>query len=343
MTGMSVRLAGDRDRESWDAFVGGRAEATFFHQFGWRRVVDQGLGHRTWFLLGERGGHIEAVLPLAEIRSRLFGHRLVSVPGAVYGGVVAATDEARQMLTEDACRLAERLGVSSLELRNRTLVEASWPRSKVYVGFRKAISADADVNMMAIPRKQRAMVRKGIESGLKSRVSSGIDEFFPIYAESVRNLGTPVFPRRYFRVLCDEFQDACETTVIAHRGSDIAAVMTFYYRDEVLPYYGGSRISARALRGNDFMYWDLMCRAAARGASIFDFGRSKVGSGSYSFKRNWGFSPEPLAYEYHLVKSDQVPEVNPNNPKYRVLINLWKRLPMPIANSVGPLLSRSLA
>ena len=118
--------------------------------------------------------------------------------------------------------------------------------------------------------------------------------------------------------------------------------MSFYFRDEVLPYYGGSRPVARELKGNDFMYWDLMRRAAERGVRIFDYGRSKQGSGSFSFKKNWGFVPQPLYYEYHLVKAREVPEVNPNNPRYRYFIEAWKRLPLPVANTLGPLLARNL-
>jgi FemAB-related protein (PEP-CTERM system-associated) len=196
--------------------------------------------------------------------------------------------------------------------------------------------------MKAIPRKQRAMVRKGIEAGLQSRQRDDLDTFFQIYAESVRNLGTPVFPRRYFRLLRDTFAGDCEISVIDHQGQDIAAVMSFYFRDEVLPYYGGSRPVARGLKGNDFMYWDLMRRAAERGVRIFDYGRSKQGSGSFSFKKNWGFVAQPLYYEYHLVKAREVPEVNPNNPRYRYFIEAWKHLPLPVANTLGPLLARNL-
>jgi FemAB-related protein (PEP-CTERM system-associated) len=127
--------------------------------------------------------------------------------------------------------------------------------------------------------------------------------------------------------------------VIQHQGQDLAAVMSFWFRDEVLPFYGGSRLAARPVAGNDFMYWELMRRAAERGAKVFDYGRSKAGSGAYSFKKNWGFEPEPLFYEYHLVGSDAMPEVNPNNPKYRLFIDAWKRLPLPLANLIGPRLS----
>ena len=340
--GLRVRAFSAADSARWDAFVDSSPEATFFHRAGWRRVIEEGLRHPCRYLLAERDGEIEGILPLAEVRSRLFGHALVSAPCCVYGGVAAANEEARRELTREAVRLAEQLRVDALEMRNRRPIRPDWPTKALYVTFRKAIGERDEDNLKAIPRKQRAMVRKGIDAGLSSRLVDDPDLFFAIYSESVRNLGTPVFPRRFFRVLFDEFRADSEISVIAGPGADIAAVMSFYFRDEVLPYYGGSRREARALKGNDFMYWALMCRAAARGARIFDYGRSKVGTGSYDFKKNWGFTPEPLWYEYHLVKASEMPEVNPKNPKYRYFIEAWKRLPLPIANAVGPLLARNL-
>jgi FemAB-related protein (PEP-CTERM system-associated) len=339
---LRVRLMTDDDRQAWDAFVAGCPEATFFHRAGWRRVVEEGLRHRTHFLLAERGDLLEGVLPLAEVRSRLFGHNLVSLPGCVYGGIAATSNAARDALTEQARSLAVRLKVGALEMRNTEPRESDWPHKDLYVTFRKEISSDPEENMKAIPRKQRAMVRKGIKAGLSARQVDDLDAFFAIYSESVRNLGTPVFPRKYFQVLFEELKAEGEISVISHEGADIAAVMSFYFRDQVLPYYGGSRPAARRLKGNDFMYWDLMSRAAERGIRIFDYGRSKRGAGSYGFKKNWGFEPQPLHYEYHLVKATEMPEVNPNNPKYRYFIETWKRLPLPVANAIGPLLARNL-
>lgn len=339
---LRVRAIQTGEDARWDSFVVGCPEATFFHRAGWRHAVEQGLGHRTHFLLAERGGQIEGVLPLAEVRSRLFGHGLISLPGCVYGGVAAVSAEARRALTQHACRLAEQLGVDALEMRNLQPREPEWPRKDLYVTFRKEISPDHEENLKAIPRKQRAMVRKGIKAGLEGRLVKDVGSFLPVYAESVRNLGTPVFPRHWFQVLSQVFSEDCELSVISYQGKDIAAVMSFYFRNEVLPYYGGSRPQARRVQGNDYMYWDLMCRAADRGAEIFDYGRSKQGTGSYSFKKNWGFAPRPLFYEYHLVKADRMPDVNPNNPRYRYFIEAWRRLPLPIANAVGPLLARNL-
>jgi len=158
----------------------------------------------------------------------------------------------------------------------------------------------------------------------------------------VRNLGTPVFARRYFRALKAEFGEACECLVLRKDGVAVSGVLSFYFRDQVLPYYGGGSHAARALRANELMYFDLMRRASAKGCRVFDFGRSKLGTGAYAFKKNWGFPPAPLAYEYKLRRGDKLPDVNPLNPKYRLMIAAWKRLPLPLANALGPWIARSL-
>ena len=305
-------------------------------------MIEDALGHRTHFLLAECDGAVAGVLPLAEIDSRLFGHSLGSLPFCAYGGIVADHPAAWRALDAAAQDLATRLGVGALEYRNRAAQHADWPRQDLYVTFRKAIAPEIEANMNAIPRKQRAMVRKGIKAGLVGEIDADTTRFFRAYSESVHRLGTPVFSRRFFRRLKDEFGDDCEVLTVTLDGKVISSVMSFYFRDEVLPYYGGGVREARALAGNDFMYWDLMRRACERGFRVFDFGRSKRGTGSFDFKKNWGFEPAPLHYEYFLVADTRVPEINPLNPKYRLLIQAWKRLPLPLANLIGPHIVKNL-
>jgi FemAB-related protein (PEP-CTERM system-associated) len=196
--------------------------------------------------------------------------------------------------------------------------------------------------MTAIPRKQRAMVRKGIQRELRAEFDHGIDRFYAIYSESVRNLGTPVFSRRYLSLLTQAFAEQCEVLTVTHAGQAVAGVLSFYFRDEVLPYYGGSTGAARSLAANDFMYWQVMERARERGVRTFDFGRSKVGSGSYDFKTHWGFEPEPLHYEYYLVSARELPNLSPTNSRYARMINVWRRLPLPVTRLIGPSIARYL-
>ena len=340
---ITVRPARPADEGAWERFVAACPEATFFHRFGWRRLLEHQLRHRTHYLVAERGGALAGVLPLAQVRSRLFGHSLSSLPFCVYGGAACGDLAARTALHQAAAALAEDLQVDHLELRNRTPTEPQWPRQDLYVTFRKVLDADPDANLAAIPRKQRAMVRKGMKAGLHSAVEHDVGNFFALYADNVHRHGTPALPRRWFSALLAEFgADAEVLTVFDPLGAPVSSVLAFRFRDEVLPYYAGDRPQARELAANDFKYWELMRRACERGCRVFDYGRSKRGSGSFDFKKNWGFSPAPLHYEYALVRGSGVPQNNPNNPKYRAFIGLWRRLPRRLANRLGPLIVRNL-
>jgi FemAB-related protein (PEP-CTERM system-associated) len=337
-----IRSATEADSARWDAYVFAHTEATFFHRYGWARVIAAAFGHRCHYLVAEVGGAWVGVLPLVEIKSAVFGHSLSSLAFCVTGGVLADDADAAAALDAAAQKLARELGVGSLEYRHSRPVHADWPTKTLYVSFKKAIAPESEANMNAIPRKQRAMVRKGIKAGLCGEIDGDTERFFKAYSASVHRLGTPVFSKKYFRLLKAEFGDDCEVLSIVQGDTLVASVLSFYFRDEVLPYYGGGTDAARAVAGNDFMYWDLLRRACERGLKVFDFGRSKIGSGSFDFKKNWGFEPVPLYYEYLLVRDKSVPELNPNNPKYRLFIKAWKKLPLPLANAVGPFIVRNL-
>jgi FemAB-related protein (PEP-CTERM system-associated) len=343
---LTLHLLQPQDYPRWDAFVRACPDATFFHLSGWQKVIEQSFGIRTWFYYVEQDGQIQGVLPLAEIKSRLFGHSLGAMPFCVYGGPVARGDAALTMLDGAAHALAGKLGVGHLEYRGMARVhpdDPSWHTKELYVTFRKAISADDDANLNAIPRKQRAMVRKGIKLGLRGEVDANVDRMFEAYAHSVHRLGTPVFPKKYFALLQTTFGDECEVrTIVTDKNELVGSVLSFYWRDEVVPYYGGGMDIARNVAGNDFMYWNLMQAAAARGCRLFDFGRSKLGTGAYDFKKNWGFEAQHLPYEYKLYGADALPDNNPLNPKYQLFIKMWKKLPLPLANFMGPYIVRNL-
>jgi FemAB-related protein (PEP-CTERM system-associated) len=344
---LAIRHLSSDDRVAvarWDAFVDACPEASFFHKAGWQRIVSEVFRHRTYFLYAERAGLIEGVLPLAQVKSLLFGNSLTSLPFAVYGGVAAASAAAVEALEREAQALARQLGVAHLELRNVRRRHAEWPLQDLYVRFRKDLAPDVEANMQAIPRKQRAMVRKGIKNGLRSEIDVIAGRFFALYADNVHRHGTPAFSRRYFEALQQVFGADCEIlTVVEGSGRPLSSVLSFYFRDEVLPYYAGDEISARELAANDFKYWELMRRSCERGLKVFDYGRSKQGTGSYAFKKNWGFEPQPLFYEYCLYRRDSVPQNNPANAKYRLLIDTWRRLPVGLANWLGPFIVRNLA
>jgi len=334
------------DVAAWDAFVMSRPDATFFHLAAWRCVIARAFRHKPFYLVAEQDGAIVGVLPLVQVKTALFGHTLISNPFCVYGGILAVDQAASRALADHAAWLRARLRASAVELRYLEAPAAGWlgeawvARPALYVTFRREICADDEANLKAIPRKQRAVVRKGIARGLVATVDRDVTTLHAIYARSVRNLGTPVFAQRYFRILSEVFGPSMDVLTVRDQGVPVASVMNFYFRDQVLPYYGGGTEAARACGGNDFMYWEVMRQAAARGCRVFDFGRSKEGTGAYAFKKNFGFAPTPLQYQVAVQPGAAMPEVNPNNPKYRLMIKAWKKLPLPVANALGPMLVR---
>jgi len=349
---ISVKPLEAAGKPAWDAFVKAHPSGTFFHLAAWQHVIENSFDHRSHYLLTERAGTVTGVLPLFHVKTRMFGNSLMSIPFCVYGGPLAADGESMAALLAQAASLMREVGAPVLEFRFRDAASAremedlsdpTWQsRPDLYVTFRKPITEDDASNLKAIPRKQRAVVRKGIDSGLVSVVDDDVDRLHRVYAESVRNLGTPVFHRGYFRNLRATFHDQMDVLTVMDGATPLAAVMNFYWRDEVVPYYGGGTRAARAKFGNDFMYWEVMRRAAAKGCRLFDFGRSKIGTGAFAFKKNWGFVPEPLHYRFRLRAGATIPDHNPLNPKYRLFINAWKRLPLPVANLLGPHIVRGV-
>jgi len=340
---LAIRPFQAGDERRWDDFVLSCASGTFFHLCGWKRVIERAFGHRTYYLIAERGGVVTGVLPLTHIKSLLFGSALISNAFGVHGGPVAKDGESLRALESEAVRLMGVLAAPLLEMRNFSAARADWSsKSNLYVSFRQPLLPSIEDNLKAIPRKQRAMVRKGIRNELRSEIDTAVDRLYRVYAESVHNLGTPVFPKAYFRLLTEEFATCSDIVTVTCNGRAVAAVLNFYFRDEVLPYYGGGVRAARALAANDFMYWEVMRRACLRGCRVFDFGRSKIGTGSFAFKLHWGFQPTPLIYQFRVVAGRSVIDLNPLNPKLAILIAAWKRLPLPVATRLGPLIVRSI-
>lgn len=339
---IDIKRLQNGEQARWDAYVGRAETATFFHLSGWRSVIEQSFGHQAYYLYAQRAGQMVGVLPLVHIASRWFGNALISNAFCVYGGIVADDQAAYAALCAAARQLAGELGVEHLELRNRQQQHPDWPNKPLYVTFSKVLESTPEANFQAIPGKRRNHVRAAIKSGLSAAVSDDLDSFYRCYAESVRNLGTPVFSKRYFQLLRRTFGDNCEILLVRQGERAVAGVMSFYFRDQVLPYYAGGGRLARRLSANDLMYWQLMCRALQRGCRVFDFGRSKLGTGAFRYKLLWGFQPQALFYEVDLVNADTMPDVNPLNPKYRYFIAAWKRLPLPVSLWLGPWLARDL-
>lgn len=336
------------DAAAWDAYVAAHPQATPFHSRAWCEAITRATGHRCHLITArDANGVLTGLLPLHHVRSPLFGQALVGSGFAVDGGLLADDPAVAATLAEGAAAMAASLGVPSVELRGGAVPTGTgWTHEEgVYAGFARDLAADDEAELLAIPRKQRAEVRKALAGGLTvmtGRDAAARAAHHAAYSESVRNLGTPVFPKALFAEVLDAFGDDADILSVHNDGAVVASVLSLYWRGSVMPYWGGGTFAARGLRANELMYYALMRHARGRGCTRFDFGRSKLGTGPFAYKKNWGFEPEPRVYARWLAPGERPRDTNPNSARYRLQVDLWKKLPLWAANRVGPLIARGL-
>lgn len=330
-----------------DDWVRVQQGSTPFHLTSWLSAIAKATGNPAYAIVAENeAGDIKGMVPLHAVGSPLFGRALVSAGFAVGGGILAGSQGVADRLADAVWDLATELKCPSVELRGGAIPHQGWTiQSDAHANFERELAVDDEAQLLAIPRKQRAEVRKGLEKGLVVETGNGardLDWHYRVYAESVRNLGTPVFPRALMAETLKAFGDDADILTVLSDGKPVASVLSLYFNGAVMPYWGGGVWQARTLRANDVMYYALMNHARRRGFTRFDFGRSKVESGAYFFKKNWGFEPEPLSYSTRTADGSPPRDVNPNSAKYRSIVSAWQKLPLPITNLIGPWISRGL-
>lgn len=328
----------------WDAYVNNHKSGSFFHLAGWRRVIERTLRQPAHYLQAEQHGQIVGILPLVEVRSPIFGNALVSTGFTVGGGLLCDNQRIESRLLRAAERLMHGYALDRIELRGGINARAGWlAKSDLYASFVRPMEPTIEANLARLRKRQRATVRRGLKFDFAISIEQDAEKFLPLYAESLHRHGTPMLPWNYYRALLEEFGDACDVIIVSDGGAPLGAMINFYYQGTVMPYYSGTLARAR-----DFSIYDLMCFELMRhaletkGCTVFDMGRSKAGTGSYDFKRHWGFEPEPLTYHFCLRPGDTIPEINPLNPNYQRKIALWRKTPAPIINRLGPWLARQL-
>ena len=330
------------------AFLADHPQASPFHTPEWLSAVEAGTGNRALAMVAEACGQVTGYLPLHEVHSPIFGRVLASSGFAVGGGLLLAEGSDPAPLFAAVAELAGRRSCAAIELRGGVVPEEGqgWRlKREAHCGFVATLAESDEAQLLAIPRKQRAEVRKGLERDLAVTIGSGPRDraaHHAVYAQSVRNLGTPVFPRELFAAVLDRFGERADILTVWEGQTPVASVLSLYHRGTVMPYWGGGTAAARWLRANDRMYFELMGHARRRGCTRFDFGRSKTGSGPFHFKRNWGFAPEPLTYAVWTAPGEVPRDADPTSAKNRALIAAWQRLPLAIANRIGPAIARGL-
>lgn len=341
----SVTTVGEASASQWDAFVDANSAATVYHRWVWRDVVESVFGHETHYLAARApGGTISGILPLIRLRSFVFGDFMVGLPYFNYGGVLARSSAARDALLEAAIGLARERNCRHVELRQREPLPAHWPARVDKVAMVLALPESPDALWKSLPSKVRTDARRPVRRGVSCEFGGQelLPEFYAVFSENMRDLGTPVYPVIFFRAILKALPANASLVVARHGGRAVAAGL-------LLEHAGGMEIPwASSLRGfnklgaNMLMYGRVLEHAIVRGCRTFDFGRSTIDSGTYLFKKQWGARPQQLYWNYWLRDAGELPHLRPDNPKYRAAVAVWRRLPLAFANRLGPHLVKYL-
>lgn len=340
-----IHAADEADAAEWTGFLRRNHGAELYHDYRWRSLIRDVFGHETHYLMAkDASGDVRGVLPLVRLRSRLFGDFLVSMPYFNYGGVLAESDEARESLVAEAGRLAAACGSAHVELRQREEPELGLPSRDDKVTMLLDLPDSEDALWKAFKPKLRAQIRRPEKEGCRVREGGAelLDDFYAVFSRNMHDLGTPVYSKRFFAAIASTFAAETWLVVVYLRDKPVAAGLLLAHGTTLEIPWASSVREANRFGVNMLLYWTALRGAIARGCRTFDFGRSSKDSGTYRFKEQWGARPRQLRWYYVLRDGEPMPMLTPANPKYRLAVAAWQRLPLPIANLLGPHLVKNL-
>ena len=331
------------DEKAWDAYVRSSHTSTFYHQIGWRNVVEKTYKHKPIYLVAKEEGEIKGVLPLFLMKSFIFGKKLVSVPFAAYGGVCADNETVERALVEEAKRITKKQGADYLELRqfNRNEME-ELATNDAYVTSILKLDKNTDVLWNAFRKSMRRYVRKASKNDFQVTMNSkDIKEFYKVYSQGMRNLGTPAHSFAFFRNILLEFPEDTNVATIEYEDKVISTTFLLYFKDTVIYGWGASRKEYLELSPNYLLFWEAIKYSCENGLELFDFGRSQPNTGVFRFKEGWGAEPKQLCYQYYLNNIHKMPDTSQLNPKRQRFAKVWCKLPLSLTNKLGPILRSS--
>jgi FemAB-related protein (PEP-CTERM system-associated) len=347
MTARSVRVQhfDSAAADAWRPYLDRHPESTLFHGLAWKQSVERAFGHRSRYLLAWRGDAVVGMLPLFEVNSLIAGRLLVSVPYATYGGILADDDEAAVALFAEARQMANRCGARSIEMRSIRAVLPGVDRRHTHVMFRKSLPDRVEDVPALLPRKARAAARRAAERyGLEVTFDrSLLPVAWSLYSRSMRRLGSPNYPYKFFAELVAALGDASLVQIVRHDGRPVAGLVPFLHRDTVLPYFAGQDERVELYGLNNFLYAESMRWGVEHGYRVYDFGRTRIdNAGCFDFKRLCGFEPSPLEYQVHVMPGRSEPDLSAGSPRWTKARRMWRSLPLPIARPLGAWLAKSI-
>ncbi len=336
--------ATEHDAARWDAYVTQHPQASAYHPYCIRQVIEQSFGHNTHYLIAESAdGTVVGVLPLVQLNSKLFGNYVVSLPFFNYGGVLADTTDIEEKLFEAAAQWAKHIGAKHTELRH--IHERNiQPVKQDKITMLLALPNQVETLWSDIGTKVRAQIKKTDEHKPTHRIGHKelLNDFYHVFAINMRDLGTPVYSKQWFANLLDALPNSSWIVVAYIDGKPAAASFLIGWRDTLEIPWASSLRKYNHTNVNMYMYWQVLSHAIGQGYAFFDFGRSSKDANTYRFKKQWGATPHPLYWHYQLAEGDSLPELNPNNPKYRLMIAAWQRLPVFVSKLIGPQIVKNL-
>ncbi|MBA2486065.1 MAG: FemAB family PEP-CTERM system-associated protein [Nitrospira sp.] len=329
----------DAEILAWDSYVLRSPLSAGYHLSGWRRVIEEAFGHRTFYLAVKGNeGTVQGMVPMVLLASRGFGRFLVSLPFVNYGGLIADYPEERSLLETCAIEQGRALNADHIELRQQEPMDTTWASSERKVSMRLPLPGSYEQLLKGFPSKLRSQVRRAQKEGMTARVggSECLDEFYAVFSRCMRDLGTPVYAKGFFAKILEVFPKEARICVVSHEGAPIAAGFLYGFRSSLEIPWAASDKRFNKLSPNMLLYGSVLEYACQEGFQTFDFGRSSPESGTYRFKEQWGAQPHQLHWYYWMKAGCQMPQLNPQNPKYTLAIRLWQKLPLVVANMLGP-------
>ena len=333
------------EADAWDSFVDQAAHTVNYHRSGWLKVVKKTFGHRIipiW--VRDESGVVLGVFPLVFMKSMIFGRNLVSVPFFNYGGILSENEEVTAALLKKGKEVLDECGADCLEMRYRGHCLAGLNTRTHKVTMHLDLPATSDELWNSFKAKVRNQVRKAEKSELTVRSGNKelLDGFYDVFAENMRDLGTPVYSRKIFANILEQFPEESRIFAVYKEGQCVAGGFGIWYRGVFEIPWASSLRKFNTLCPNNMLYWQMLSHACELGCKIFDFGRSTPDGGTYKFKKQWGAAPVQLYWQYLLPEGAQMPEINPNNPKFSLAIKVWQKLPIFLTRLAGPHIVRSI-
>ena len=334
-----VNIERCEEEAAWDRYVDEHSEATGYHLTAWRGVISKVFGHSTYYLMArDEGGMVQGVLPLVLTKSPMFGCFLTSMAFFNYGGVLADRVDVRRALLAAAGEIAKDVGAAHIELRQAEPLETDWPVRTRKVSMRLALPPDYETLLKAYPSKLRSQIRRAQKEGMDVRVGGEelLEDYYCVFARCMRDLGTPVYEKGFFQSIIQTFPKDVRLCVVSLKGVPLASGLLYGFRSTLeIPWAASDKRFSR-LAPNMLLYSAVLEFACREGFKEYDFGRSSVDSGTYRFKQQWGALPRQLYWYYWLAGGQSIPELNPDNPKFKAAISVWQHLPLPVTNLIGP-------